>query len=187
MKPALPLILDKLSRLFSTSSPLLPKSFSNSQLQKATLFFSKNNQFSLSSSTIDSLKPPKTMEIALAGRSNVGKSTILNLLTGRKKKLARTSNTPGRTQTINFYSIHDEAFYLVDMPGYGYARASRSLSVAWNDLSYYYFLNRPNLRKVFLLVDSKAGMQVNDIDFMDFLEEHNLPHQVFEFSVCCDS
>ena len=96
--------------------------------------------------------PPENLkEIAFAGRSNVGKSSLLNLLTGRKK-LAKVSGNPGKTRTINFFLINDE-FRIVDLPGYGYAKVSKSVSESWGDMMETYIENRPNLVKIVQLVD----------------------------------
>ena len=106
--------------------------------------------------------PPDTMaEIAFAGRSNVGKSSLLNLLTGRKK-LARVSGSPGKTRTINFYLIND-AFRIVDLPGYGYAKVSKSVTENWGDMMETYFQKRDGLRKVIQLVDIRHKPTAQDV------------------------
>lgn len=115
----------------------------------------------------DSLK-----EVAFAGRSNVGKSSLLNLLTGRKS-LARVSGNPGKTRTINFYKINDE-FRIVDLPGYGYAKVSRSESETWGEMIENYLKNRENLAKVILLVDIRHVPSVQDIQMYDYLKHYGL-------------
>ena len=107
-------------------------------------------------------------EIAFAGRSNVGKSSLINALTGRKA-LARTSRTPGRTQQINFFDIGGQ-FMLVDLPGYGYASAAKSKVHAWNEMVRRYLKSRPNLKRVCVLIDSRHGLKDVDRESMDMLD-----------------
>lgn len=117
--------------------------------------------------------PPDTMaEIAFAGRSNVGKSSLLNLLTGRKK-LARVSGSPGKTRTINFYLIND-AFRIVDLPGYGYAKVSKSVTDNWGDMMERYFQNREGLKKVIQLVDIRHKPTAQDVQMYDYLRHYGL-------------
>jgi len=115
---------------------------------------------------------PDLKEIAFAGRSNVGKSSLLNLLTGRKK-LARVSGSPGKTRTINFYIINDE-FRIVDLPGYGYAKVSKSVSEGWGDMMERYLENRPNLVKVIQLVDIRHAPSKQDIEMYNYLRHYGL-------------
>ena len=117
--------------------------------------------------------PPDTMpEIAFAGRSNVGKSSLLNHLTGRKK-LARVSGSPGKTRTINFYLIND-AFRIVDLPGYGYAKVSKSTTENWGEMMETYFQNRTGLRKVVQLVDSRHKPSAQDVQMYGYLRHYGL-------------
>lgn len=117
--------------------------------------------------------PAKNMaEIAFAGRSNVGKSSLLNLLTGRKK-LARVSGAPGKTRTINFYEI-DGDFRIVDLPGYGYAKVSKSISEDWGPMMEKYLSGRPNLLKVVQLVDIRHEPTKLDIQMYDYLRYYGL-------------
>ena len=117
--------------------------------------------------------PADTMaEIAFAGRSNVGKSSLLNLLTGRKK-LARVSGSPGKTRTINFYLIND-AFRIVDLPGYGYAKVSRSVTDNWGDMMEQYFQNREGLKKVIQLVDIRHKPTAQDVQMYEYLRHYGL-------------
>ncbi|MDE2473955.1 MAG: YihA family ribosome biogenesis GTP-binding protein, partial [Alphaproteobacteria bacterium] len=102
------------------------------------------------------------------GRSNVGKSTLINLLTGRRN-LARVSKTPGRTREVNFFRAGNELM-LADLPGYGYARVSREETARWTELIFAYLSGRPNLRRVFLLIDSRRGPLPNDIAVMELLD-----------------
>ena len=114
------------------------------------------------------LPPPKLPEIAFVGRSNVGKSSLLNALTGRKS-LARVSNTPGRTRQINFFDLGGKLM-LVDLPGYGYARASKSLAEEWRTLIFAYLRGRPNLKRVALLIDARRGVMEVDREAMEQLD-----------------
>lgn len=117
--------------------------------------------------------PPENLkEIAFAGRSNVGKSSLLNLLTGRKK-LAKVSGSPGKTRTINFYVIND-AFRIVDLPGYGYAKVSKSISQDWGDMIERYLETRPNLLKVVQLVDIRHEPSKQDVEMYEYLRYHGL-------------
>ena len=117
--------------------------------------------------------PPQDMyEIAFAGRSNVGKSSLLNMLTHRKN-LARVSGSPGKTRTINFYLIDGE-FRIVDLPGYGYAKVSKSVSEGWGDMMETYLGNRPNLLKVVQLVDIRHAPSKQDIEMYSYLRHYGL-------------
>ncbi len=111
-------------------------------------------------------------EIAFAGRSNVGKSSLLNLITGRKK-LAHVSGSPGKTRTINFYIIND-SFRIVDLPGYGYAKVSRTVSESWGEMMERYLENRENLLKVVQLVDIRHDPSRQDIEMYDYLRHYGL-------------
>jgi GTP-binding protein len=110
-------------------------------------------------------------EIAFAGRSNVGKSSLLNLLTGRKK-LAYVSGTPGKTRTVNFYSINNDSFRIVDLPGYGYAKVSKSVSANWGDMIERYLRARTTLRKVVLLVDIRHDPSAQDVQMYEWLKHY---------------
>ena len=115
---------------------------------------------------------PDLKEIAFAGRSNVGKSSLLNLLTGRKS-LARVSGAPGKTRTINFYRINDE-FRIVDLPGYGYAKVSKSISQDWGLMMETYLEKRENLLKVVQLVDIRHAPSVQDVQMYEYLRHFGL-------------
>ncbi len=125
---------------------------------------------------LDGLPPEEHPEIAFAGRSNVGKSTLVNALTGRKT-LARTSNTPGRTQQINYFNLSDTA-HLVDLPGYGYARVSKTQVRDWTKLVLAYLKGRPSLRRVMLLIDGRRGLMATDREIMDMLDVAAVSYQV---------
>ncbi|MCB9963601.1 MAG: YihA family ribosome biogenesis GTP-binding protein [Rhodospirillales bacterium] len=125
---------------------------------------------------LDMLPPLSLPEIAFAGRSNVGKSSLINALTGRKT-LARTSHTPGRTQQLNFFNMRD-TFLLVDMPGYGYAKVSKSMRKSWDTLIRTYLRGRSTLRCVFLLVDSRHGLKDSDIEMMKMMDETAVNYRI---------
>ncbi len=109
-------------------------------------------------------------EVAFAGRSNVGKSSLLNLLTGRKK-LAKVSGNPGKTRTINFYEINED-FRIVDLPGYGYAKVSKTMSEGWGDMMESYFENREGLLKVIQLVDIRHAPSKQDVQMYNYLKHY---------------
>ena len=115
---------------------------------------------------------PDLREIAFAGRSNVGKSSLLNLLTGRRK-LARVSGSPGKTRTINFYIIND-AFRIVDLPGYGYAKVAKSVSAGWGEMMERNLQNRENLVKVVQLVDIRHAPSKQDVEMYEYLRHYGL-------------
>ena len=115
-------------------------------------------------------------EVAFAGRSNVGKSSLINAVVGRKD-CARVSKTPGRTQQINFFSL-GKKISLVDLPGYGYAAVSKKTRNIWNELIYTYLLGRQNLRRIFLLIDSRHGFKDSDEKIMDLLDDSAVVYQI---------
>jgi GTP-binding protein len=125
---------------------------------------------------LDALPPSDRLEVCFAGRSNVGKSTLINRLTGRRA-LARASNTPGRTQEINFFTLGGR-FYLVDLPGYGYAKAPKPVVERWQALLKDYLAGRPALRRVFLLIDARHGIKPVDEEIMDLLDRAAVTFQV---------
>jgi GTP-binding protein len=130
-------------------------------------------EFIISNTDIEKCPPPNKPEFAFIGRSNVGKSSLINMLTGRKD-LAKTSSTPGKTQTINHFLIN-KAWYLVDLPGYGYASVSKSLKEKWVPMIDSYFENRENLYCTFVLLDSRIDPQIKDMDFIRHLGSLGIP------------
>lgn len=133
----------------------------------------KSAVFKCSNTRTDKLPAPEFPEYAFIGRSNVGKSSLINMLT-QIKGLAKTSQTPGKTQLINHFLINNN-WYLVDLPGYGYARVSQKLREEWERFIRYYLRNRENLQCVFVLIDSRVPPQKADLDFCCWLGENGIP------------
>ncbi len=127
--------------------------------------------------SLSALPQPHEVEIAFAGRSNVGKSSLINALFGRKD-VARTSNTPGRTRELNYFALADGRMAMVDMPGYGYAKAPKSLVKKWQQLVRDFLRGRQPLRRVFILVDARHGLKPHDLEAMDLLDEAAVNYQV---------
>ncbi|MEJ8570902.1 ribosome biogenesis GTP-binding protein YihA/YsxC [Microbaculum marinum] len=146
-------------------------------LEAGRLLFARQWVFRLGVVKLDALPPADRAEVAFAGRSNVGKSSLLNALTGQNG-LARTSNTPGRTQEINVFECEDADLRLIDMPGYGYASAPKGKVQAWTRLVKQYLQGRPNLRRVFLLIDARHGIKAVDEPIMDLLDGAAVSYQV---------
>ena len=118
------------------------------------------------------------IELAICGRSNSGKSSVLNML-ANQKKLAKTSNTPGRTQSINFFYINeDSSKKLVDLPGYGYAKASKKMQKEWGQQITKYMASRKSLRGIILIMDVRHPLQESDLNFIAWCEQYNLPMQI---------
>ena len=138
----------------------LTEGFSNAEIEAGRRLFAGQWNFTSAAGSLDSLPPMAGPEIAFAGRSNVGKSSLINALTGRRA-LARTSNTPGRTQELIFFG-GPHRLVLVDMPGYGYAAAAKSKVAAWTSLITNYLHGRATLARVYLLVDARHGLK--DVD-----------------------
>lgn len=151
--------------------------FTEDQLEAGRLMFARPWDFLTSVTDMVNLPDAAGTEIAFAGRSNVGKSSLINALTGRKG-LARTSSTPGRTQMLNFFVAPETPLTIVDMPGYGYAQAPKDLVDAWTNLVFSYLRGRPNLRRVILLIDSRHGLKKNDLETMDLLDRAAVVYQV---------
>ena len=150
--------------------------FSENDLERGRLLFAQNVEFLKGVAKLNQLPDEFATEIAFAGRSNVGKSSLLNALTNRRG-IARTSNTPGRTRELNYFTIGDD-FAMVDMPGYGYAKAEKALIAQWQKLVFAYLRGRPNLRRVFILIDSRHGLKPIDITTLDMLDETAVSYQI---------
>ena len=144
--------------------------------EKGRLLFAGGTDFLKGVVSMSGLPQADRIEVCFAGRSNVGKSSLINALTGRKA-LARTSNTPGRTQEINFFKMGEE-HYLVDVPGYGFANAPLPIVEKWQRLLKSYLSGRPSLRRVFLLIDARHGPKKVDIEIMDMLSKSAVTFQV---------
>jgi len=144
--------------------------------EQARLQFLKPCDFMLSVARLEQLPEPDLDEIAFAGRSNVGKSSLINALFNQKK-LAKTSSTPGRTQQLNFFNF-DSKLYLVDLPGYGYAKAPETMVRQWQVVLKTYLRGRPNLRRVFLLIDSRHGIKAEDAEIMKMLDVAAVSYQI---------
>lgn len=144
-------------------------------LEAGRRLFAGRCGFAASAATLASLPGPSLPEIAFSGRSNVGKSSLINALCGQSA-LARTSNTPGRTQAINFFNLSD-ALMLVDLPGYGYAHASKTKVRDWTTLVHVYLRGRPTLRRLCILIDARHGPKESDREFMDLLDEAAVSYQ----------
>ena len=125
--------------------------------------------------TVKSLPNTQFAEYAFVGRSNVGKSSLINAIVS--EKIARTSNTPGRTQSLNLFNYNDKAM-IVDLPGYGYARVSKNDATRWLERLEEYLLNRSQLRRLFILIDSRIGPKDSDIDLMCFCDENGICYQI---------
>lgn len=138
--------------------------------------FTQPCTFILSAQAVDHLPDPTLPEVAFVGRSNVGKSSIINALT-RRKDLARTSHTPGRTQQLNFFNLADRIM-LVDMPGYGYAKAPNDMIQQWTKLIHAYLVGRANLKRVYVLIDSRHGLKTSDHTLFQVLDEAAVSYQV---------
>lgn len=150
--------------------------FTIQQIAEANAQFLRPINFMLSVAQLSQLPNADRDEIAFAGRSNVGKSSLINALFNQKK-LAKTSSTPGRTQQLNFFDF-DGKLYLVDLPGYGYAQAPEKLVRQWQEILKAYLRGRPNLRRVFLLIDARHGIKKEDAEIMKMLDVAAVPYQI---------
>jgi len=136
----------------------------------------KTAEFVISNTKLELCPEPNKPEYAFIGRSNVGKSSLINYLAGNKK-LAKTSGKPGKTQLINHFIINDE-WYLVDLPGYGYAQTSKTNRQKWEAFIADYILHRENLMNLFVLIDSRLPAQKIDLEFMEWLGEKGIPFSI---------
>jgi len=150
--------------------------FTPDEIETGRKLFAGDWQFFAAAGSLQRIPPMRGTEIAFAGRSNVGKSSLINALTGRTA-LARTSNTPGRTQELIFFSSGGE-LALVDMPGYGYAAAAKSKIAAWTELIHAYLRGRTNLARVYLLIDARHGLKDTDAATLTALGQAAVSHQI---------
>ncbi|MFH1805015.1 MAG: ribosome biogenesis GTP-binding protein YihA/YsxC [Pseudomonadota bacterium] len=149
---------------------------SNAQLEAGRLLFTRPITFMLGVANLEQLPAEEKTEICFAGRSNVGKSSLINAVTGRRD-LARTSNTPGRTQQLNYFDL-DGVMNIVDLPGYGYAQAPKGIVESWQDMIKQYLRGRVTLRRVFVLIDSRHGFKSADLEMMKLLDSSAVSYQV---------
>lgn len=145
-------------------------------IKAGDILFNKPCMFMLGVAQPEQVPPADRLEIAFAGRSNVGKSSLINALV-RRKDLARASATPGRTQQLNYFNLAD-LIYLVDLPGYGFAYAPEKNVKLWNSLVFSYLKGRPSLRRVFLLIDCRQGITKKDLEVMKMLDKAAVSYQV---------
>ena len=150
--------------------------FDAEALERARIFFAHPVTFLMGAVSIQGLPAPDLPEVAFAGRSNVGKSSLINAVTGRKD-LARASTAPGRTREVNFF-VADERLRLVDLPGYGFAKVSRGVANKFQNLGRSYLRGRPNLKRAYLLIDSRHGLKDVDREAMDAFDTAAVSYQV---------
>jgi GTP-binding protein len=151
--------------------------FSPEQLEAGRKLFASHCEFFYAAQALEHLPEPRGTEVAFAGRSNVGKSSLLNALTGRKA-LARVSHQPGRTRQLNFFQMEAAPIVLVDMPGYGYAEAPKTEIARWTRVVNTYLKGRPTLRRVLLLIDGRHGVKKTDEPVMKMLDEAAVSYQL---------
>lgn len=153
-----------------------PSDFTSAEIEAGRKLFARDWQFASAAGSLAALPPMRGVEVAFAGRSNVGKSSLINALTGRRA-LARTSHTPGRTQELIFFT-GASPLTLVDMPGYGYAAASKAKVKAWTSLIHDFLKGRSTLARVYLLVDARHGLKPTDDDVLATLDKAAVNYQV---------
>ena len=152
------------------------KDFSQEELVAADKRFQRKTEFVLGVAKLEQLPLDGLPEVAFAGRSNVGKSSIINAVTGQKG-LAKTSNTPGRTQQLNFFNF-DQSLYIVDLPGYGFAQAPEAQVRQWQKVIFAYLQGRVSLKRVFLLIDGRHGIKKVDEEVMEMLDKAAVTYQI---------
>lgn len=150
--------------------------FDAETLEAARVFFAHPVKFMMGAVAIEGLPPPDLPEVAFAGRSNVGKSSLINAVTGRHG-LARASTAPGRTREINFF-VADEVLRLVDLPGYGFAKVSRGVANKFQNLGRSYLRGRPNLKRAYLLIDARHGLKDVDLEAMEAFDLAAVSYQI---------
>ena len=153
-----------------------PEEFTPEQKEKAKALFAQGTSFVLGVAKLEQLPLCEWPEAAFAGRANVSKSSIINAVTGQKG-LAKTSNTPGRTQQLNYFNLADK-IHLVDLPGYGFAQAPEQVVKQWQKVIFAYLQGRVNLKRVFLLIDSRHGIKKVDQDIMEMLDKAAVTYQI---------
>jgi GTP-binding protein len=146
-------------------------------IEAGRLLFAQNTQFVHAAQTVEGLLEARGIEVALAGRSNVGKSTLINAITGHVA-LARVAQAPGRTRQLNFFQVGEGRLSIVDMPGYGYAEAPKAVKRDWQGLMFRYLRGRPNLRRVLLLMDARIEDKPADHTIMDILDKAAVAFQI---------
>ncbi|MEL6723585.1 MAG: ribosome biogenesis GTP-binding protein YihA/YsxC [Pseudomonadota bacterium] len=151
--------------------------FSDEALEKGRKLCMGSVEFVLGAASLSQLPEGNRPEIAFAGRSNVGKSSLINALLNRKN-LARSSAEPGKTRELNYFDVGEGKLWLVDLPGFGYAKVSREQQAKWVQLTKRYLRGRANLRRVFLLVDSRRGLMDTDLETMDMLNTAAVNYQI---------
>ena len=153
-----------------------PEDFSPKQIEAGRKLLYGPCTFMLGAARLDQLPVSELSEIAFAGRSNVGKSSLINALTGQKN-LAKASNTPGRTQQLNYFNLGNKLL-MVDLPGYGFAQAPENLVKQWQKMIFAYLQGRVNLKRVFLLIDSRHGIKKVDEEIMKMLDTAAVTYQI---------
>ena len=153
-----------------------PGAFDAAEIEAARVLFARPVAFVMGAVAMEGLPPPDLPEIAFAGRSNVGKSSLINGLVERHR-LARASTAPGRTREINFFLL-DGRLRLVDLPGYGFAKVSRTAARRFQDLGRAYLRGRPNLKRVYLLIDARHGLKEADAQALDALDQAAVSYQI---------
>lgn len=154
----------------------MSETFTEEEIEAARVLFARPVSFLMGAAKIEQLPAPDLPEVAFAGRSNVGKSSLINALVGQKH-LARASNEPGRTREVNFFVL-DERIRLVDLPGYGWAKASKATVKTFQNLGRSYLRGRPNLKRVYLLIDSRHGLKTVDTEALDALDLAAVSYQI---------